>query len=531
MADTIESVRSALADRYRIEREIGSGGMATVYLARDIRHDRDVAVKVLRSELAEAIGTDRFLREIKLTARLNHPHILPLLDSGEAGGLLFYVMPYMAGGSLRLRLGGARLPLDEALRISDQVATALEYAHASGIVHRDIKPENVLFSEGLAIVADFGIAKALSEVGRENLTRSGVPLGTPGYMSPEQAMGRGEVIDERTDVYSLGCVVFEMLVGETPAVWPTKDEMRVGRFLDAPLEQRAQLDLLPGRVEQALVRALAIRPPDRFATSRAFVDALAAGSADGAKYRDDEVRDIVARAAELQVERPTEDHALSIGGVEQVAAEVGIPPQRVRDAIRELEQPPAALIAARDAPPKYNWVKDKLTIDRTVEGEISEADHAALVAQIQSTLGIVGHTTSLAGTLTWSPAAVGAEGRKIVVTVTPQAGRTHIHVEERFELWGWKFVIPGWGAAAGALLGLGIATFLGVPEGPGVAFPILIGGGSGGFLTANGVIQAMHRSRRPGLMQLADRLTSMAERTGRRGLESGEEKTPPKQLK
>jgi serine/threonine protein kinase len=521
MTDAIESVKAALADRYAIEGEIGSGGMATVYLARDLKHERQVAVKILRSELAEAIGPDRFLHEIKITAQLNHPHILPLLDSGEAQDLLFYVMPYIAGGSLRRRLcSEARLPIADVIRITTQVAAALEHAHGRGVVHRDVKPENILFSEGLAIVADFGIAKALSAVGREHLTRSGVPLGTPGYMSPEQAMGVTEV-NERSDVYSLGCVAFEMLIGQTPAVWPTREEMRVGRFLEAPPEQRSQLDLLPGRVEQALVVALAIRPPDRFATPDEFAKALGAGSAKGASYGDDEVREIIGRAAELQVENPTEERALSIGGLEQVAAEVGIPPARVREAIRELESAPALPIAARDAAPVFNWVKDRLTIDRTIDGEISESDHAALVRQIQSTLGIVGHTSALEGSLTWSPAAVGSEGRKVVVTVTPQAGRTHIHVEERFELGGWKFVIPGWGAAAGALAALGTLTFLGIPEGPPLIFTILIGGGTGAFLGANGVIQAMLRRRKPQLVELADRLTALTGRIARPALPSG----------
>ncbi|NIQ27752.1 MAG: protein kinase, partial [Gammaproteobacteria bacterium] len=218
MVDLLVQIKTALAPRYEVEREIGSGGMATVYRARDSRHERQVAVKVLRSQLAAALGSDRFLREIRITARLNHPHILPLLDSGEAAGFLYYVMPYVAGGSLRRRLSDPRaLALDDALRIARQVATALDYAHRHQVIHRDVKPENILFSEGLAVVADFGIARAVTAAGPERLTRSGMPVGTPGYMSPEQAMGITE-LDERTDVYSLGCVTYEMLVGATPKV-------------------------------------------------------------------------------------------------------------------------------------------------------------------------------------------------------------------------------------------------------------------------------------------------------------------------
>jgi len=222
VTDPTASLRAALADGYRIERELGQGGMVTVYLAEDLKHRRRVAVKVLRPELAVALGADRFLREIETTAGLRHPHILPLYDSGEAGGFLFYVMPLVEGESLRDRLVRQKqLPVDEALRIAREVADALGYAHARGVVHRDIKPENILLEGGHAVVADFGIARAVSgAAGR--LTQTGMSIGTPLYMSPEQAAGDPEV-DGRSDLYSLGCVLYEMLGGQPPFTGPTAE--------------------------------------------------------------------------------------------------------------------------------------------------------------------------------------------------------------------------------------------------------------------------------------------------------------------
>src|SRR5436853_3234392 len=207
---------AALSDRYIIERELGAGGMATVYLAHDVRHDRKVAVKVLRPELAAVIGADRFLKEIKVTANLQHPHILGLIDSGEVDGLLYYVMPYVEGESLRDRLTHEKqLPIDDAVRITREVANALDYAHRHHVIHRDIKPENILLHEGQALVADFGIALAVSAAGGSRLTETGLSVGTPQYMSPEQAMG-DRALDARSDVYSLAAVLYEMLAGEPP---------------------------------------------------------------------------------------------------------------------------------------------------------------------------------------------------------------------------------------------------------------------------------------------------------------------------
>ncbi|HJU66128.1 MAG TPA: serine/threonine-protein kinase, partial [Gemmatimonadaceae bacterium] len=216
MSDLDARLESTLADRYTVERQIGGGGMAVVYLARDLRYERRVALKVLAPELAEALGPGRFLREIEIAARLSHPRIVPLLDSGTVDGLLFYVMPFVEGDSLRQRLDREKqLPVDDAVEIARQVAAALAFAHGHGIVHRDIKPENILLSGGEALVADFGIARAVTVAGGSRLTASGIALGTPTYMSPEQASGVPDV-DARSDVYSLACVLYEMLTGEPP---------------------------------------------------------------------------------------------------------------------------------------------------------------------------------------------------------------------------------------------------------------------------------------------------------------------------
>src|SRR5512135_1713402 len=216
-----ERLRASLADRYRIERELGAGGMATVYLAEDLKHDRRVAVKVLRPELAAVIGADRFLAEIRTTANLQHPHILPLFDSGAADSFLFYVMPFVEGESLRDRLVREKqLPIGDAVRIATEVAGALDYAHRHGVIHRDIKPENILIHDGRALVADFGIALAASKAGGTRMTETGMSLGTPHYMSPEQAMGERD-ITPAADIYALGCVLYEMLVGDPPFTGPT----------------------------------------------------------------------------------------------------------------------------------------------------------------------------------------------------------------------------------------------------------------------------------------------------------------------
>jgi serine/threonine-protein kinase len=266
---------TALAGRYTVLRELGAGGMATVYLAEDARHHRQVALKVLRPELAAVIGAERFLKEIETTANLQHPHILPLFDSGTVDGTVFYVMPYVEGESLRDRIQRERqLPVEEAVRITREVASALDYAHRKGIVHRDIKPENILLHDGQALVADFGIALAASTTGGTRMTETGMSLGTPHYMSPEQAMGE-RTLDARTDVYALGCVLYEMLTGEPPFNGPTAQAIVARVMTDRPRPVTETRPTVPEHVEAAVTTALQKLPADRFATAAEFSAALA----------------------------------------------------------------------------------------------------------------------------------------------------------------------------------------------------------------------------------------------------------------
>jgi serine/threonine-protein kinase len=274
MTDLLQSVRSALADRYAIERSVGRGGMAVVYEARDLKHERQVAVKVLRPEIAVALGPDRFLREIKIVAGLTHPHILPLYDSGDADGLLYFVMPYLEGESVRERVDRElQLPLDDAVQIARDAADALDYAHRRGIVHRDIKPENILLEEGRAFVADFGIARAVSLAGGDRITDTGIAIGTPAYLSPEQASGDVE-IDGRSDIYSLGCVLYEMLAGEPPFTGPTAQVVIAKRFAADAVPLSALRDTVPGALDAVVRKALARTVVDRYDTADEFSDAL-----------------------------------------------------------------------------------------------------------------------------------------------------------------------------------------------------------------------------------------------------------------
>ena len=248
--------------------------MATVYLAHDLKHDRDVAIKVLHPELGAALGGERFLTEIRTTARLQHPHILPLLDSGDADGLLYYVMPLVTGETLRSRLErDKQLPIDDAVLIAREVADALGYAHSLGVIHRDIKPENVLLQNGHALVADFGIALAVQTAGGARMTQTGLSLGTPQYMSPEQAMGE-RIIDARSDIYALGAVTYEMLAGDAPFTGSTVQAIVARVMTERPASLRTVRDTVTVNVESAVLKALAKLPADRWPTAKAFADAL-----------------------------------------------------------------------------------------------------------------------------------------------------------------------------------------------------------------------------------------------------------------
>ena len=270
----VDRLASALADRYRIERELGQGGMATVYLAQDVKHDRKVALKVLKPELAAVLGAERFVVEIRTTAALQHPHILPLFDSGTAEGFLYYVMPYIQGETLRTKLDReTQLGIDEAVRITTEVADALDYAHRQGVIHRDIKPENILLHDGRPMVADFGIALAVSAAAGGRMTETGLSLGTPHYMSPEQATGERDITG-RSDIYSLGSVLYEMLTGNPPHTGATAQQiiMKIVTEDAAPVTKLRKS--VPPNVAAAMAKSLEKLPADRFESARAFADAL-----------------------------------------------------------------------------------------------------------------------------------------------------------------------------------------------------------------------------------------------------------------
>ena len=273
----VQRLRDALSQSYTIDRELGRGGMATVYLAQDSKHDRVVALKVLHPDLAASLGPDRFLREIKLAARLNHPHILPLFDSGTADGLLYYVMPYVEGESLRERLDRDRLiPITEAIQLAQGISSALDYAHRQNIVHRDVKPENVMLYEGMPMVMDFGIAKAVSAAGTETLTQTGMMIGTPAYVSPEQAAGETN-LDGRSDQYSLACMLYEMITGERPFSGNTPQSIMAKRFTESPPSLQSVKSSVPSSVDWAVSKAMSMDASQRFTTSALFAQALVSG--------------------------------------------------------------------------------------------------------------------------------------------------------------------------------------------------------------------------------------------------------------
>ena len=508
-------LQAALAGRYTLRRVLGRGGMATVYLADDKKHHRAVALKVLLPGLAAFLGAERFLKEIQIAARLTHPHILALHDSGEAGGFLYYVMPYIDGGSLRQQLEGPprrALSQEQALAITQPVADALSYAHRMGVLHRDIKPENILFSQGHPIVADFGIAKAVSTAGGANLTRTGFPVGTPGYMSPEQAAGLTD-LDERTDVYSLAVVVYEMLVGDVPGRWPTEDAVRAGRFLEASASHRPRLTSIGARIEGALVRGLAIRHDQRTATTDALIDELTRGkSGPRRRYDKDEVEEIVKRATELEANK-TASGAMTIGGVQALAGEVGVAPEIVRAAAESLQAPAPYVTPGSLAPNRTNhWVAGptELFFERVIEGELPESEYAAVVEEIRRVLRNAGQVSQFGRSFSWVAARGPAIRRDLEVAVSVRRGQTRITIQENMS----QLIGAVYGGIGGGMGGGGMGPIIGVGVGAlhlvGAAVVVVVPVWLGiTYLTARAVYRRSSTKRARELKALANRLDTL----------------------
>jgi len=500
MADLPEGLRQALAGRYDLEAMIGRGGMATVYRARDVKHGRTVAVKVLRSDLGEMIGPDRFLREIEIAARLMHPHILPLYDSGRAGtgadAILYYVMPFVADESLRGLLSRVRLmDRDGAVEIVQRLAAALDYAHADGILHRDIKPENILLPGGQAVLADFGIAKAVSSAAEPaNLTRTGIALGTPGYMSPEQAAGVTD-LTRATDVYSLGVVAYEMLLGALPRTWVTPDLLAAGRFTDAAPAHRTLLDRLPAGTERALTRALALRSEERYPTAGEFASALA----------------------------HPETAALAAVAMPAAAATAHLP------------APPTAGTGSTptwhaDAAPEHAGAGSgflggptRIVVMRVVDGVVPPEEFGFLLDEIRTTLGRVGHAATAGSSLYWTSrkpkepvqgfdlgnmweSMQEEDGPDIMIRIVTRQGQTRLRLEQRMgDMAGGLFgglLGGGGGGAAASILGVGLP--LGAPVLlviPGAALAL-----GGAYGLSRWIYRTVLANRTRVLDDLADRL-------------------------
>ncbi len=489
--DIPADLAAALAERYELRGLLGRGGMATVYLANDRKHHRIVALKVLRSELAATIGADRFLKEIQIVAQLTHPHILPLHDSGEAGEFLYYVMPHISGGSLRQRLL-EHGPMDaaRALAIAGPVADALTYAHGMGILHRDIKPENILFSQGHAIVGDFGIAKAVSSASETHLTRTGLALGTPGYMSPEQAAGMTD-LDVCTDVYSLAVLIYEMLVGEVPGRWPTEDAVRAGRFLEAPPLHRSRLAATGLGIEGALLRGLAIRHDQRTASPAVLL------------------------AAQLEATNPTSAGAMTIGGVEALGAEVGIAPELVRSAARRASRRDTGSVPTPIPIPGDNRFlggPTRVLIERIVDGELPDGEFLYVVEEIRRAMGNAGHVTQLGRSFTWSigKTATGY-GRTLEVSVSVRAGRTRITVDENLGHLAGAVYGPIGGGMGGGGTGLMVGIIEGALHMPALLIAVIPLWLLATYGTARAAYSGTSKRRRRELAELVDRLAAVIE--------------------
>jgi tRNA A-37 threonylcarbamoyl transferase component Bud32 len=449
--EQLDRLQQLAGDRYAIGQEIGRGGMATVYQAEDRKHGRQVAIKVLKPDLAAVLGADRFVQEIRIAAQLHHPHILGLYDSGGEGDVLYYVMPFVRGESLRARLvRDGPLPLDTVLDIVEPVADALGYAHRQGVVHRDVKPENVMLTEGHALVTDFGIAKALSTATDEPLTRTGIAMGTPGYMSPEQAAGLAQV-DGRSDVFSLACMAYEMLVGAVPSRWVTEAEVRSGRFARAMEGHVDAVQALGLPVQRALLRGLAIDVDGRFPVPEDLVTAMRGSDGPLRRFSDTEAQAILHEAAAREAVAPTSP-GMSIDTVKQIAREVDIPTAHVEAAVAGIDLPDVKQ-------PRVLWIPAGLHMVRSVPGEVVAADHADLLELIQRSVGEPGRVEAAVGDmLIWSTdtqQATQRTGRVTRVQITPRRGETRITISED--------------RSATLAVGLGVGTAVGAA----VAAPIL----------------------------------------------------------
>jgi serine/threonine protein kinase len=500
MATVPDALRTALAGRYALEDMVGRGGMATVFRARDMKHGRTVAIKVLRSDLGEVIGPERFLREIEVAAHLMHPHILPLYDSGEAAGILYYVMPFVADETLRGLLNRVRL-MDTAgaVDIVTRIAAALDYAHAQRILHRDIKPENILLPGGQAVLADFGIAKAVSSAtDAANLTRTGIALGTPGYMSPEQAAGLMD-LDRATDIYSLGVVAYEMLVGGLPRVWVTPDALATGSFRDAAPDHRQLLDRLPPGMERTLVRALALRPEERYATAGEFASALA--------------------------------------NPETVSLPAQPPPAAPVDASRSDPAPPARTSAVTAAPAPASTAgvlgaPTRIHVEREVDGIVPAEEFDFLLDEIRTGLGRVGYAATAGSSLYWTArkpkepmrgfdlgnlweTMQSEDAPDILVRIVTRQGKTRIRIEQRLgDLAGGIFGgVWGGGGGGGASVILGVGLPLGAPVL--VIIPAAVAVVGGTYALSRAIYRAVVAHRTRMLDELADRLAEQCEELAR----------------
>ncbi len=499
-----ETLRRSLSDRYELEEIIGRGGMATVYRAHDPKHGRRVAVKVLRSDLGEAIGPARFLREIEIAARLTHPNILPLYDSGDAEGQLYYVMPFIEGESLRGLLNRVRLmDTDGAVEITRRVADALDYAHGQGIMHRDIKPENILLPGGQPVVADFGIAKVASGATSDaGLTRTGFALGTPGYMSPEQAAGLLD-LGPTTDVYSLGVVTYEMLVGALPRAWVTPDYLTEGRFLEAEPEHRTQLDRLPPGMERVLLRALALRPEERFPSAGEFATALEAPETLTVA-----TRPLPAPAPPLEGLAPY---------TRSDAAPSGAQFPMTRRTVATAPEPAGGFLGAPSV----------LVAERVLEGEVLPEDLGHLVEEARVTFRAVGHTVHTERAVIWTARRPkdtekefdlgdifnsDDEVADVLMRVGARRGQTHVRVEQRLGgaaggIFG-GVMGGGGGGGLGVVFGVGLGA-LGLPVALVFAGAVTWVGGT--YFLARAIYRAVVQSKQHRLESLADRLVEQCE--------------------